>query len=134
MFNNNTKKIKQYLFSDVYLITITIKRKIMNLSFKNFKKLSERQIKTYAAILMMSAFTVEATALVTEVEANPVAVMEAAFETVFEAELEIENWMLSPFEAIPEMDLALESWMIEPFKLSVSEELSIENNICSPAP
>lgn len=124
----------------------------MNLSIKNFKKLSVKQIKTYAALVMLSAFTIEATALETELAANPEPLMEATIESVFEAELALEswmlssfeaefetelaleNWMLSPFEALPEMELALEGRMAEPFQQSVSEEIIIEDNICSPAP
>jgi hypothetical protein len=125
----------------------------MNCTFKNFKKFSVKQIKTYAAVIMMSTLSLEATAFAAEEVANPVIEMVAAYETSFvEEEILLESWMLNPFEVsvdegtsnemlLPassellfEPELALESWMAVPFEISVSEEAPVENSFCSPAP
>jgi hypothetical protein len=121
--------------------------------FKNFMKLSGKQIKTYAAVVLMSTLSLEATAFVTEEDANQVIEMLAAYENSFvEEAIILESWMFTPFEVsisegtsaetlLPasseflfEPELAVESWMSAPFDISVSEELPIENSTCSPAP
>jgi len=120
---------------------------------KNFMKLSVKQIKTYAAVILMSTLSLEATAFVAEEDTNPEPGMVAAFETSFiEEEMYLESWMLSPFnvsmgdetavetlspssyELVYETELALESWMTVPFEISVSEESPFESFICSAAP
>lgn len=124
----------------------------MNRLFKNFKKLSAKQIKTYAAVVLISALSFEAIALSTEEEPIPQPGMMDIFETSPIEELSLENWMLSPFEVIIdessaiepfmpapsvelfETELALESWMALPFEISISEGSELDNNICSPAP
>ena len=65
----------------------------MNCLFKNFMKLSVKQIKTYAAVVLMSTLSLEATALVAEEEANPEPGMVATFETSFIEEMSLESWM-----------------------------------------
>ncbi len=106
----------------------------MNCLFKNFKKLSAKQIKTYAAVVMISLLSFEAAAMVNEEVANPDPAAVAAYEVVYEADLSLESWMLSPFEAVVETELVLESWMSELFEISVAEEYPVDNSMCSPAP
>lgn len=124
----------------------------MNCLFKNFKKLSAKQIKTYAAIVMMSLLSFEAAAIVSEEVANPDPAIMATYEVVYEADLALENWMLNPFEvsideetayemplpasfeAVVETELELESWMTDLFEISVSEKYPVDNSMCSPAP
>ena len=129
-----------------------IKQKSMNCLFKNFMKLAVKQIKTYAAVVLISTLSLEATALVAEEKENPEPGMVTTFETSFIEEMSIESWMLSPFEVsidegtpietllpapsekVSETEVAFESWMAVPFEISVSEESPVESNICSPAP
>ncbi len=128
------------------------KQNIMKKAFKNFKQLSAKQIKTYAAVILMSTLSFEAIASATEEAVISETGMIAPVETSFEEELYIENWMHTPFElgideaaameipapapfeVVLEMELALESWMTLPFETNFVEELPIQNSICTPAP
>ncbi len=122
----------------------------MNCLFKNFKKLSAKQIKTYAAVVLMAVLSLQTTAIIAVDGANPEPGMVAAFETSFLEEVPVESWMLSPFdlsfdegsesflpavsEASFQMELVLENWMTVPFEIIVTEEAPMEMNMCCPAP
>lgn len=124
----------------------------MNKTFKNFKRLSAKQIKTYAALLLISAFSFQAIASTSENEVNPESEMSETIEASLNEEFILENWMASPFEvamekteimdapvSIPstefvEMELALESWMALPFTYSIIDESYIEEDMCNAAP
>ena len=133
----------------VYYITITNKIEIMNCRLMKFMKLSVRQIKTYAAVIMMSALAFEASA--TETVSGEI--MNPGMESgLMEVEISLESWMASPFEVgidegsaearllTPaselafEAELALESWMGMPFEVIVPETSPMEISICAPAP
>ena len=58
----------------------------------------------------------------------------SSIETVYESELSLESWMITPFEsAVLEEALSLESWMVAPFENAVSEEdLAMESWMVAP--
>jgi hypothetical protein len=91
---------------------------------RNFKKLSVKQIRTYAAIIIFSTLSFNALA------------SEKDEAISFEEELSLENWMMSSFETIVEEELALENWMAAPFESADDnvEVIYIENSRCVPMP
>lgn len=119
---------------------------------KNFMMLSVKQIKTYAAVLLMSTLSYEAIASDTEEYMNADAGMSATYETSMDKELSLESWMLLPFdsgmgmetavkpqvaapyEAEFEKEMVLESWMTVPFETNMAEESEFEFSTCPPAP
>ncbi len=58
----------------------------------------------------------------------------SSIETVYESELSLESWMITPFEsAVLEEALSMESWMVAPFESNVSEEdLAMESWMAAP--
>lgn len=130
----------------------------MNSLFKNFKKLSAKQFKTYAAAIIFSALSFQAIAIDREeaVNPDPAIVVELDYQMEYEAQLELESWMIIPietgfeevkanemslpasFDASFETELALESWMTDLFEIRLSEtypvDYSVDNSMCSPAP
>ncbi len=91
---------------------------------RNFKKLSVKQIRTYAAIIIFSAISFNALA------------SEKDEMISFEEELTLENWMFTSFETSVEEELALENWMTAPFESGDDniEVIYIENSRCVPMP
>ena len=129
-----------------------IKQKIMKRSFEYFNRLSVKQIKTYAAVIMMSTLSFDALATVSEEEFSTETGMVFTDENVFSEELSLENWMLVPFEASEveetavetytvvnseagfEEELDFEAWMSIPFETNALDEVPVDNSLCNPAP
>ncbi|MFO7668732.1 MAG: hypothetical protein R6W31_03650 [Bacteroidales bacterium] len=109
---------------------------------RNFKKLSVKQIRTYAAIIIFSTISFNALAsgkdemISFEEELALENWMMSSFETGIEEELALENWMLTSFETGIEEELALENWMTAPFESDDHniEVIYIENSRCVPMP
>ena len=124
----------------------------MKRTFKNFNKLSAKQIKTYAAVIIMSVLSFEAFASASEEFVNSEPTMVSTVETSLDQEFAVESWMTKPFdisvdeeaamevqltvetEAMFEMDIAIESWMTVPFAIESIEEAPVQNSMCTPAP
>jgi hypothetical protein len=137
------------LFNDKHKL---FKQEMMKRIQKNFKRLSVKQIKTYAAILLMSLLSFEAFASGTEEGMNMVQGMDTSYETIIDTELSLENWMMLPFEsgvkekatrnamesaayeAGFEEEMVLENWMMVPFKAHKLEEAVTDFSTCISAP
>jgi hypothetical protein len=115
---------------------------------KNFKRLSAKQIKTYATVVLISTMSLQALGWVSEKEASPNAGMTSSYEMKLDNELVIENWMVTPFfsdidmestwsvpaAASYENELVIETWMTVPFEIRVKNEIPAENSNCRLAP
>ena len=124
----------------------------MKRTIKNFNKLSAKQIKTYAAVIIMSVLSFEAFASASEEFVNSEPTMVSTVETSLDQEFAVETWMTKPFdisvdeetameaqlpapaEAVLEMEIAIESWMTIPFEVGTIEESPVQNSMCTPAP
>ena len=79
----------------------------MKRSMKNFKRLSAKQIKTYATVVLISTMSLQALGWVSEKEASPNAGMTSSYEMKLDNELVIENWMVTPFFSDIDMESTL---------------------------
>lgn len=120
--------------------------------FENFKELSAKQIRTYAAIAMMSILSYEAMASSLTEGVNSETGMSPMAELYLEEEMILENWMLTPFDVIRGMETApeaelnaalelemaeemvLENWMTVPFETIPAERICMGTSTCCPAP
>ena len=112
----------------------------------NFNTLSAKQIKTYAAAIIMSILSIEAMASTNVIFENRDPGMIGMEAVVLDEELFIESWMTAPFatqseeeeamgnnatvstEILAESELAIESWMTAPFAIQTEEEVVMENS------
>jgi len=119
---------------------------------KNFKRLSAKQIRTYAAVIILATLSFNAMASASDEQVNYDPVMLSNYEANLNEELVLENWMTSPFETGTEVEasagtleafpsetvldeeLTIENWMTSPFETVHDEVNSLESSMCAPMP